>query len=240
MSYYDRIAKRWHDATGFRGGAFKEFALNERIHARIPQLSGAAVLELGAGTGYFAAMMQDRFSGQSLRRHVISDQSKQLLVLAKRHFRVADAEYIQLDVRSEFPFESADFDLVLATMVFNEVTTGGLKRALLECRRVLRHGGKLLATVLHPDFVASLAKRGELRRDRSKQMTMPGANGLRLPIVSRSRDQYERLLRGNGFCVESEEVFANAKVLHAKPGLLHAGTIPLALIFDCRVDLSRD
>ena len=28
MAYYDGIAKRWHETTGYKGGAFKELVLN--------------------------------------------------------------------------------------------------------------------------------------------------------------------------------------------------------------------
>jgi len=28
MAYYDAIAKQWHEATGYKGGAFKELVLN--------------------------------------------------------------------------------------------------------------------------------------------------------------------------------------------------------------------
>lgn len=150
MPYYDRIAKRWHEATGFRGGAFKELLLNERILARIPTLQDAAILELGAGNGYFAAMMRDRLSGQTPRLHVVSDQSEKLLEIAERRFRIPGGEYLQLDVRAEFPFETGEFDLVLATTV-------GLRRALGECQRMLRPTGRLASTVLHPGFVASPA-----------------------------------------------------------------------------------
>jgi len=233
MPFYDRIAKRWHEATGFRGGAFKELVLNERILARIPALQDAAVLELGAGNGYFAAMMRDRFSGQMPRRHVVTDHSGRLLELAERHFRLPGAEYIQLDVRAEFPFETGGFDLVLATMVFNEVSTGGLRRALGECRRVSQPTGRLLATVLHPEFVSSLAKRGELRRERGRQLTMPGADGMRLPVVVRKQEIYERLLRASGFSWKAEDVYATPEVLRVKPGLRGSKNVPLALIFDC-------
>ncbi|MEQ8784794.1 MAG: class I SAM-dependent methyltransferase [Pirellulaceae bacterium] len=209
--------------------------LNERILARIPTLQDAAVLELGAGNGYFAAMMRDRFSGQAPRRHVITDQSKRLLEIAERHFRLPGTEYVQLDVRAPFPFDDGAFDLVLATMVFNEITTAGVRRALGECRRVLHPSGRLLATVLHPEFVASLAKRGELRRERGRQMTMPGADGIRLPVVVRKQEAYERLLQASGFSWESEDVYATEEVLRAKPGLSGSNNVPLALIFDCRV-----
>lgn len=235
MPFYDRIARRWHEVTGYRGGAFKELVLNDRILGRIAVLQDQSILELGAGNGYFARLLRDRYSGQAPRRHVVTDASRRLLDLAERHLRVADVEYRQLDMRATLPFPDGEFDLVLATMTFNEISTAGLRRALHECRRVLRPDGRLIATVLHPDFVTSLDKRGELRRDRGGKLTMPGADGLRLPVVKRGQEDYERLLGEAGFAWESEEVFATEEVLRAKPGLCQTGRVPLALIFDCRI-----
>lgn len=178
MSYYDRIAKKWHEITGYRGGAFKRLVLNEFLLDRIPGISGQAVLELGAGNGYFMPMLMERFSGQPPKRVVITDISSRLLEITQRHFRIDGAEYRQLDIRREFPFGVREFDLILATMVFNEVSDSSLKKALRECRRVLSEAGVLLFTVTHPQFVESLRKREQTKRDRNGLLTMPGADQL--------------------------------------------------------------
>lgn len=72
-AYYDRIARQWHRVTGYHGGAFKRYVLNERILARIDGIDGLAILELGAGNGYFAPLLLRRFSGQQPTHLVISD-----------------------------------------------------------------------------------------------------------------------------------------------------------------------
>ena len=119
------------------------------------------------------------------------------------------------------------------TVCSYEVSVGGMRRALAECWRVLAAPGTLLVTVTHPTFIQSLSKRGLLRRRGKGVMTLPGAGGLRLPVVTRSQGEYERLLRQSGFRWESEYVFATPEVLNAKPGLREAGNIPLALLFSC-------
>ncbi len=53
MAYYDHIAKKWHAVTGYRGGAFKQFVLNDVLLENIPAIASQAILELGAGNGYF-------------------------------------------------------------------------------------------------------------------------------------------------------------------------------------------
>ena len=186
MTYYDRIAKNWHIATGYRGGSFKKHVLNDLLLQKMVSPAGQAILELGAGNGYFMRLALQRYSGQIPRRVVISDNSAKLLAIAESNLPIDGAEYLELDVRSHYPFADESFDLVLATMVFNELTDGGLRRALRRCHRVLQPDGLLLVTVTHPYFIASLQQRDLLETNKEGLLTMPGANQLRLPIVPRS------------------------------------------------------
>ena len=196
-------------------------------------VEGQAILELGAGNGYFLPLALRRYSGQTPAHLVVTDNSRALLRIAERHFRLPDAEYRLLDLRDPFLLPDASFDLILATMVFNELTTPDLRHALVECHRVLRPAGRLLATVTHPDFVASLAKRGVLRAAGPERALMPGAEGLPLPVVRRSPQNYIALLETAGFAVDRSDVYATAEVLRAKPGLRHAAGVPLALVLTC-------
>jgi len=83
------------------------------------------------------------FSPDIPQRIVITDQSGALLQLAERHFKVPHAEYTCLDIRNPFPFDANSFDFILATMVFNEVSSDTLQSALNECRRVVRPTDRL-------------------------------------------------------------------------------------------------
>jgi ubiquinone/menaquinone biosynthesis C-methylase UbiE len=233
MAYYDRIAKSWHQATGYKGGSFKRHVLNDILIQKMSAVAGRAILELGAGNGYFMPLALERFSGQVPERIVITDASARLLSVAETQFHISGAEYRQLDVRSPFPFEDASFDLILATMVFNEVSTGGLRRALVECRSVLRSTGLLLMTITHPEFIASLDRRNQLKKDENGILTMPGSDQMRLPIVPRRMSDYEQLLTKTGFAWEKSDIYMTDKVLREKPGLRGVGNKPLGLIFEC-------
>lgn len=234
MAYYDHIAKRWHDATGYSGGAFKKLVLNDVILRQLSDIAGLSILELGAGTGYFLPLLLRRFSGQVPSRIVLTDQSRMMLELAQKNFRVEGAEYLVLDLRGSFPFADDSFDLILATMVFNEVSTPGLKRGLAECYRVLREDGRLVSTVTHPQFVESLAKRGLVKEHPQRGLSVPGPDGIRLPVVQRTARAYAELFRKAGFRFTEEEVRTTPEVLNAKPGLRGAGNIPIAMVYVCR------
>jgi ubiquinone/menaquinone biosynthesis C-methylase UbiE len=234
MSYYDQIAKNWHKATGYQGGSFKKHVLNDVLLQKMTAVSGKAILELGAGNGYFMKFALQNSAGQNPERVVISDMSSKLLSIAESNFNIADAEYLELDVRGPFPFDDESFDLILATMVFNEVSSRGMKRALGECHRVLGPDGLLLITVTHPTFIEGLNRRDQLKKNKDGILTMPGAKQLRLPIVPRKLKDYERLLAKTAFNWEASDVYGTEKLLSQKPGLRNVGNKPLALVLECR------
>jgi SAM-dependent methyltransferase len=232
-AYYDGIAKQWHRATGYHGGAFKRYILNDRILEKIECVEGCALLELGAGNGYFAPLMLRRFSGQAPTRLVISDQSQAQLDIARSAFGLDGAEYLLLDVQERFSFEGSSFDLILAIMLLNELTTTSLQHALHECRRVLKNEAQLIAAVPHPTFVRALAKKGVLTDFGRGLFAMPSAEGLRLPVSRRPLNAYTEALTAAGFAVSTDAVYADEKTLHEKPGLKVPRGTPLAALFDC-------
>ena len=206
--------------------------------AVIAFIENRAILELGAGNGYFLPLVLRRYSGQMPARVVITDQSSRQLDLARKYCFVNGAEYAQLDARNRFPFQEGAFDLIIATMVFNEISRRGVASAIAECRRVLRSQGQLLATVIHPDFISSLEKRGELRHEGS-YLTMPASAGLRLPLHKTPKEFYERCLGDNGFDFRSPDIFSKREVSNIKAGLKKVGNTPVALVFDCRATQRR-
>jgi ubiquinone/menaquinone biosynthesis C-methylase UbiE len=233
MSYYDNIAKQWHEFTGYKGGVFKELVLNNALIEKIPEVNNYSILELGAGNGYFMPLLLKRFSGQVPSEIIITDKSERLLEIAKRHFRIPDAEYQNMDVCRSFPYASNSFDLIIASMVFNELPSNCCRNALRECYRILKRNSLLLISVLHPDFIGSLQKRELLRTTKNEVLTMPGSGNLRLPVVIRSLENYRSCLREAGFHYEETEVNSSKEVLNIKAGLRNAGNVPIALVYAC-------
>ena len=159
-----------------------------------------------------------RFSGQLPGRLVITDQSQVLLGIAESSFPIDGAEYVALDVQDPFPFPDGSFDLVLANMLFNELTTSGFEHALSECARILAADGLLLATVLHPDLVHALAKKGALTDFGRGLFAMPSAEGLRPPVSRRSTAVYRAVMEGCGFAVMTQDLHPDERMLREKPG----------------------
>ena len=145
MIYYDTIAKRWHETTGDQGGAFKALVLNDSLLEKLANIDHCSILELGAGNGYFLPLVLRRFSDQTPTSLTVTDQSQRLLDLAQRHFRLPDARYECLDVSQPFPFADGQFDIIIASMLFNEVPARDFRKALQECHRVLSADGRVIS-----------------------------------------------------------------------------------------------
>jgi SAM-dependent methyltransferase len=233
MAYYDTIAKRWHETTGYKGGAFKELVLNSILLEKLSGIDNRSILELGAGNGYFLPLVLRRFPGQAPSEIFVTDQSRQLLEIARHHFRIPVAAYQYLDVTKPFPFADEKFDLILASMIFNEVPATGFKKALAECHRVLSRDGLFLIAVTHPDFISGLQKRGLLKTTREEKLTMPGSGSLRLPVVIRSLGNYRKGLQEAGFQYKEEECCPTPEVITLQAGLRKAWKIPVALVYTC-------
>jgi len=45
MAYYNGVAKHWHEATGYKGGAFKEHVLNNILLEKLPAIGNRFILE---------------------------------------------------------------------------------------------------------------------------------------------------------------------------------------------------
>ncbi|MEU3479452.1 class I SAM-dependent methyltransferase [Streptomyces sp. NPDC033754] len=109
------------------------------------EVTGRRVLDAGCGSGPLAAALRERGA-------VVTglDVSAGMLALARR--RLGDEIPLHVgDLRDPLPFDDGAFDDVAASLVLHYLEDWG--PTLAEIRRVLRPGGRLIASVEHP-FVA--------------------------------------------------------------------------------------
>ncbi|MBN6050696.1 class I SAM-dependent methyltransferase [Nonomuraea sp. RK-328] len=119
------------------------------ILALVGDLTGRRILDAGCGSGSLSAALRDRGA-------VVTgiDASAGMLALARRRLG-DDADLHAGDLRDPLPFADGAFDDVVASLVLHYLEDWG--PTLAEMRRVLRPGGRLIASVNHP-FVEHLSQ----------------------------------------------------------------------------------
>ncbi|MFF3562403.1 class I SAM-dependent methyltransferase [Streptomyces sp. NPDC002574] len=105
-------------------------------------VAGRRILDAGCGAGPLSAALRDRGA-----RVTGLDSSAGMLELARRRLG-ADAELHVADLGDPLPFADGAFDDVVASLVLHYLEDWG--PTLTEMRRVLRPGGRLIASVQHP------------------------------------------------------------------------------------------
>jgi SAM-dependent methyltransferase len=105
-------------------------------------VSGRRILDAGCGSGPLSAAL--RAKGAVVTGF---DASAAMVELARRRLG-DDADLRVADLAAPLPFADAEFDDVVASLVLHYL--GDWTKPLSELRRVLRPGGRLIASVNHP------------------------------------------------------------------------------------------
>ena len=133
--YYDRLFESMNQ--GLR-------VLGLRLYMPRP---GAAILDVGCGTGAHLAMYQRyevKLSG--------IDSSPAMLEVASE--RLGGAANLRLGNAAQMPYSDNSFDLVLAMLSLHEMRPGTRQQVLSEMTRVMAPDGRLLLIDYHPGPVA--------------------------------------------------------------------------------------
>jgi SAM-dependent methyltransferase len=140
-----------YDSFAEAYSAENEHSLVNAYYARPAMLdlagdvAGRRILDAGCGSGPLSAALRDR--GAAVTG---IDAGAGMLALARRRLG-DDAALHVVDLRDPLPFADGAFDDVVASLVLHYLEDWG--PTLAELRRVLRPGGRLIASVDHP-FVA--------------------------------------------------------------------------------------
>lgn len=116
------------------------------------EVAGRRILDAGCGSGPLFAALRER--GAAVTG---IDQSEGMLAQARRRLG-DDADLRVADLAGPLPFDAAEFDDVLASLVLHYLRDWA--PTLAEFRRVLKPGGRLIASVNHPMMV-NLTHRAE-------------------------------------------------------------------------------
>ncbi|WP_022835443.1 class I SAM-dependent methyltransferase [Salisaeta longa] len=138
---YDRVG-RWQDTQAFYEEPAKDWLL-----AHGPWPDAATVVEVGGGTGRFAARLVRQYPQV---RYVGFELSPTMARLTAERLPPARATVHVTDGRPPFPRDDASADAVVLNYVLDLLAPAALHAMIREARRLLRPGGALC--------IASLAR----------------------------------------------------------------------------------
>ena len=119
--------------------------LDAEILRRLPlTLAGRDVLELGCGTGKNTTWLAEQ-----ARAVIALDFSAGMLARARKRVPVGPVQFVRHDVREPWPVAHEAVDAVVGNLVLEHVAD--LAPVYTEAARVLRPGGQLLVSELHPE-----------------------------------------------------------------------------------------
>lgn len=204
---YDADAARWKRSEP---NSLSDFTGRPVVFDMCGDVTGLAVLDVGAGEGYCSREMKRRGAGRVLGIE-LSEQMVKLAQAQEAEFGHG-IEYQQGDARN-LSMDEASFDLVLAVFVFNYMNSKDMELALKGMYRALRPGGSLVFAVPHPSFAFihkgkeppfyfDVEERGYFSgRDSMNQGEIHCRDGraLRVQMVHKPLEDYFRALAQAGF-----------------------------------------
>ena len=145
-SSWDAVADDWtrHADTN----DYRNFLLMPLMLELAGDVRGLRVLDLGCGEGGYSRALAER--GATVRG---IDSSPRLIGIARQ--RSSGIEFVCTNANALEAIDSASVDLVIAPMVLMDVED--YEGAIAEAVRVLRPGGHLVMSILHPCFTAPAA-----------------------------------------------------------------------------------
>jgi SAM-dependent methyltransferase len=168
----ERLAKRNEISRRLARGEHPE----ESAFRAVAEVRPRRVLDVGCGTGELAVRIK-----QELGAEVVAvDISPRMVELTKEQ----GVEALVADVE-ELPFEDASFDCVSACWVLYHAPD--VHRAIAECERVLRPGGRLVATTVGDNLPELWSLVGSPERELLSFNAVDGDAQLRrrFPLVER-------------------------------------------------------
>ncbi len=172
----------WYDdKQGEVGDNWHRTLIDPGLFARIGILPpGTRVLDLGCGNGYLCRRL-----ARAGARVVGVDRSPELLERARARERTEPlgVVYVETDAADLRPLGDAEFDLAIANMSLLDIEDAAT--SLRELGRVIRPGGRLVASISHPCFDIDTRSHYELDDSSSPPTVYRAVTGYRTPHSDR-------------------------------------------------------
>ena len=138
----------WYDRKqGETGDLWHRTLIDPGLLRVVGECRGKDILDLGCGNGYLSR----RLAVKGARMTAV-DGSSRMIKNAKARDRGSGVRYLRSDAGRLKGIPDAKFDLVFANMSLMDMSDSSAEGALGEVARVLRRGGRFVASISHPCF----------------------------------------------------------------------------------------
>lgn len=144
-SPWDDVAEWWDREAGESGVWHQQNDIDPVVWRTLGRARGKKILEIGCGNGYFSRRLAR--AGATV---TACDISTTFIRLAqqnelRRHYGI---RFLQRDAANLKGLNRANYDVVLSNMMLMDVRR--YRSAIKEASRVLKHGGRLVFSIIHP------------------------------------------------------------------------------------------
>ncbi|MFW9917482.1 MAG: class I SAM-dependent methyltransferase [Candidatus Thorarchaeota archaeon] len=215
-------ADSWTSLVRPEGTMHHRFILNPCIWELLEPVKGSFILDAGCGEGYLSRKLA--IAGANVVGVDFSSQMIEKCKLAASEVPSVDLSYHCAEIQ-QMPFlADQSIDKILSNLCFPNLETEIVGKALLEFHRVLKPGGWLVFSILHPCFEAGLGgwelgekdssgrRKGKFLKvdhyfhEKSYELqwkSREGAFPQPMTFIHRTLQTYFRLLSEPGFIVDN-------------------------------------
>jgi 2-polyprenyl-3-methyl-5-hydroxy-6-metoxy-1,4-benzoquinol methylase len=145
IASWDKIAEDWTQHADIND--YKNFFLMPKTLEQLTDVEGKHILDLGCGEGSYSRALARKGA-----KVTSVDASAKLIEVARIRARDEDLdiEHHILNAVALNGLQNESFDLVLASMILMDVEN--YRYSIMEIHRVLKPGGELFVSILHPCF----------------------------------------------------------------------------------------
>ncbi len=217
------MASWWHIEAADRGVYHQSTDIDPVVKKLLGQVKRKKVIEIGCGNGYLSRML-----ARSGAKMAAVDASSKMIEIAQAEEKKnpLGITYLHRDAAHLRGIKSGSFDLAVSNMVFIDIVD--INAAVKEIGRVLKPGGRLVFSILHPVFMFDGAWRNMDGKNRYGRIVWrylrPYTNinnwdGRRLTTKGYVRPLgfYMQALRAAGFAVTDFREIATKKPLRKMP-----------------------
>ncbi|MGE5392542.1 MAG: class I SAM-dependent methyltransferase [Candidatus Saccharibacteria bacterium] len=239
LQLWDEVAGRW-DKKVATDGTLRTVLFENSLTDLLDTVENLHGLDAGCGNGYLTDMLSEEGAAM-----IGIDGSKAMIDAAIARYPGRD--FRQIDLLKPLPFPDASFDFVLCSMVLMHLVQ--VDTFLSESRRILKDGGQLVISILHPCFNQPVMKLkrglwskiagGRVVGEASDYFDQPSNRrfesqvGEHLTHYHRTLEEYSRKFRDNGLTIAEirEPHDLPEEFLRHRPELEYATRLPRFILF---------